>query len=282
MKGLLGILVVVVGMSGAALAQNLSPRAFTEEFADQFRRAIPSATITRGDLEITVRRPSGSTTINLANAYATYWREPQRLRELISTQLALVAPLSGAPIKAEAKLDPSKIVPVIKGRAWLRDVQEQIKKSGSPQEQLFDDFNGELVVAYAEDTSKAMRYLAVAEYSGDRAQLRALAVDNLLRVLPKVEMAILNEHVSMISAGDDYTASLLLIEHIWTGGQIKVQGDIVVAVPTRDIILVTGSRNSMLKNFRATAATAFAKGPYSLTDALFVYRNKRFTKFSGG
>jgi uncharacterized protein YtpQ (UPF0354 family) len=160
-------------------------------------------------------------------------------------------------------------------------VQQQIKTSGAQQEQLVEDLNDELVIAYAEDTAKATRYLMASEYSGDRAKLRALAVENLMRVLPKIEMAIANEHVSMISAGDDYTASLLLLERIWTTGQIKVQGDIVVGVPTRDIILVTGSRDTMLKNFRLTTEDTYNKGPYSLTDALFVYRNKRFTKFSG-
>src|ERR1700704_4394280 len=202
--GVLRILVIVLGLCGAAWAQNLSPRAFTETFATEFRRAIPSATITRGDLQITVRRPSGSTTINLYNAYNTYSKEPQRLKELISAQLALVATLSDAPARAEAKVDPSRIVPVIKGRAWLREVQQQIKTSGAQQEQLVEDLNDELVIAYAEDTAKATRYLTASEYSGDRAKLRALAVENLMRVLPKIEMAIANEHVSMISAGGDY------------------------------------------------------------------------------
>src|SRR5882724_4341733 len=130
MRGVLRILVIVLGLCGAAWAQNLSPRAFSETFVTEFRRAIPSATITRGDLQITVRRPSGSTTINLYNAYTAYSKEPQRLKELISAQLALVVPLGSAPANAEAKLDPSRIVPVIKGRAWLRELLQQIKISG--------------------------------------------------------------------------------------------------------------------------------------------------------
>ena len=278
--GVLRILVIVLGLCGAAWAQNLSPRAFTETFATEFRRSIPSATITRGDLQITVRRPSGSTTINLYNAYNTYSKEPQRLKELISVQLALVATLNDAPARVEAKLDPSGIVPVIKGRAWLRELQRQIKISGAQQEQLVENLNDELVIAYAEDTAKATRYLTAAEYSGDRGKLRALAVENLMRVLPKIEMAIANEHVSMISAGDDYTASLLLLERIWTNGQIKVQGDIVVSVPTRDNIFITGSRDTMLKNFRMMTHDTYTEGPYSVSDALFVYRNKRFTNFT--
>jgi hypothetical protein len=46
------------------------------------------------------------------------------------------------------------------------------------------------------------------------------------------------------------------------------------------VLLVTGSRDrSGLKRVRDLAAKYAAEGPYGLTDALFVYRNGRFTKF---
>lgn len=180
------------------------------------------------------------------------------------------------------ELDHARIVPVIKTRKWLDDALKEIKAIGSKQEQLVESFSDDLVVAYAEDAGKVFRYLTTDEYSGDPAKLRALAVDNLLRTVPTFQRMILNEHVSIISAGDDYTSGLLLADSIWAGGDIKVRGDIVVAIPARDMIMVTGSRSSMLKNFRAMAADFYAKGPHSLSDALFVYRNKRFVKFRGG
>ena len=84
----------------------------------------------------------------------------------------------------------------------------------------------------------------------------------------------------MLSAGGDYEPSLLLIDDIWSSGQIKVTGDIVVAVPARDVRLVTGSRSRPgLKGIRELATKFRAQGPYGLTDTLFVYRNGRFTKF---
>jgi uncharacterized protein YtpQ (UPF0354 family) len=86
--------------------------------------------------------------------------------------------------------------------------------------------------------------------------------------------------VMLISAGGDYEASLLLIDDIWSGGQIKVDGDVVVAVPARDVLLVTGSRNrTALKSIRELAAKYVAEGRYELTDTLFVYRDGRFSKF---
>jgi uncharacterized protein YtpQ (UPF0354 family) len=109
--------------------------------------------------------------------------------------------------------------------------------------------------------------------------LRALAVENLKRVLPKIELRG-DDEVMLMSAGGNYEASLLLIDDIWSSGQVKVNGDIVVAIPTRDVLLVTGSRNRAgLKRVRELAAKFVAQGPYELTDTLFRYHDGRFTKF---
>jgi hypothetical protein len=51
-------------------------------------------------------------------------------------------------------------------------------------------------------------------------------------------------------------------------------------VPTRDNIFITGSRDTMLKNFRMMTHDTYTEGPYSVSDALLVYRNKRFTNFT--
>ena len=48
-----------------------------------------------------------------------------------------------------------------------------------------------------------------------------------------------------------------------------VDGDIVIAVPTKDVLIATGSRNAPgLARLRAAAAK-FASGPNGLTTALF-------------
>jgi uncharacterized protein YtpQ (UPF0354 family) len=154
-----------------------------------------------------------------------------------------------------------------------------LRARGSAQEHLFDDLNEELVIVYAEDDPSRMRYLIKGEDIGvARDELRTRATANLTRLLPKIEMRVIGD-VMIISAGGDYEPSLLLIDDIWSGGQIKVKGDIVVAVPARDALLVTGSRSPAgLKALRASAAEIVAKGPYALVDTLFVYRGGRFTR----
>ena len=278
MKPLLGLLIAIVAWCGVARAEKLTPRAFTHEIARALTAALPSTTVTiKDDLELVLSDRSGlKRTLRLANAYQDYSLDPTRFGEVVQ---AIVAALSRSG-SGQAKLDPSRIVPVIKDRQWLVDLHKTLKARGAEQEHLSDDVNNELVIVYAEDDPARMRYLTKGEDIGvGRQELRALAIANLTRILPKIEMHVIGD-VMIISAGGDYEPSLLLVDEIWSGGQIKVKGDIVVAVPARDALLVTGSQNRAgLTAVRAMAADIVAKGPYALVDTLFVYRGGRFSKF---
>jgi uncharacterized protein YtpQ (UPF0354 family) len=149
--------------------------------------------------------------------------------------------------------------------------------------QAHDTYNSELVVLYAEDTPKNMRYLTdddVTELGIERDELRQLAVENLRRLLPNVEMTG-DKGVFLMQAGGDYEASLLLIESIWNSGQIEVEGEIVVAIPARGILIITGSQNrGGLRKVRDLAEKTASEASYRLTSQLFVFRAGRFEVFA--
>ncbi len=276
MRYLLTLLFCGVALCAGVCAEMLTPRAFTDEFARAVGTAMaPSTVSVKGDLELAIADPDGrQRTLILRNAYKEYSLDPGRLDEIVR---AFVAAMSA---RWSGKTDRSRIVPVIKDRQWLEDQRSAFRARGIEQEHVAERFNNELAIVYVEDDPTRMRYIMTGEDIGiARAELRALAVENLKRILPKIEMRGVGE-LSMLSAGGDYEPSLLLIDDIWSSGQIKVPGDIVVAVPARDVLLVTGSRSRLgLKGIRELAAKFRAQGPYGLTDTLFVYRNGRFTKF---
>ena len=278
MRALLALLICVVALCGIARADVLAPRPFTEEFARALKTALPSAVVTvTGDLQLKITDArGGDTTMFLTNPYRDYQLDPQRFSHLVQAFAAALSQSRSAP----AQFDRSRIVPVIKDRQWLADLHKTLKARGAEQEHLSESFNDELIIVYAQDDPSRMRYLTTKEEIGvDRQELRALAVANLLRILPKIEMQS-DGDVSLITAGGDYEPSLLLIDDIWSSGQIKVNGDVVVAVPARDVLLVTGSRDrSGLKRIRELAAKFAAQGPHRLIDTLFVYRDGRFSKF---
>jgi uncharacterized protein YtpQ (UPF0354 family) len=278
MRPLLGVLFSVVAICVAICAEMLTPPAFTQEFARALARTRPSANVSvAGDLKLTIKETDGLVrNIQLNNAYNEYKLDPQRFDDLVATFSAIFSQSASK----EAGLDRTRIIPVIKDRQWLDELHNTLKAKGVAQQHLADRFNDELVIVYAQDDPNRMRYLTTQEDFGlSREELRSLAVANLKRVLPKIEMGRVGD-VALMSAGGNYEASLLLIDDIWSSGQIQVNGDIVVAIPTRDTLLVTGSRSrSGLKLVRELTAKFKAQGPYELTDTLFRYRDGRFTKF---
>ena len=278
MRPLLGVLFSVVAICVAICAEMLTPPAFTQEFARALARTRPSANVSvAGDLKLTIKEMDGLVrNIQLNNAYNEYKLDPQRFDDLVATFSAIFSQSASK----EAELDRTRIIPVIKDRQWLDELHNTLKAKGVAQQHLADRFNNELVIVYAQDDPNRMRYLTTQEDFGlSREELKSLAIANLKRVLPKIEMRSVGD-VSLMSAGGNYEASLLLIDDIWSSGQIQVNGDIVVAIPTRDTLLVTGSRSrSGLKLVRELTAKFKAQGPYELTDTLFRYRDGRFTKF---
>src|SRR5262249_43495201 len=161
---------------------------------------------------------------------------------------------------------------------WLEETRQTLLRRGAKKlpEYVFEDFSPDLIIAYAEDSPRNIRYLTPAdlEKAGiERTALRALACENLKRLLPRIERHETNG-LYVLRAGGDYDASLLLLDSIWSGQQLTVQGDLVVAIPTRDLLLVTGSRNAQgIMKIKQLAANASREGSYRLTQKLFVRRN---------
>jgi uncharacterized protein YtpQ (UPF0354 family) len=259
----------------------LSAGDFTKEFANRLRSARPDWKVdikAERELRITNAKGKESTTF-LDNAYKDYVRHPESLPDLIQRYGVALAEYQAE----ESPFDRSRIVPIVKDRRWLSEIRVSLKERGAkePPENVFDDLNEQLIVVYAEDNPKSIRYLTpknLADLGVARGELRKLAVENLKRMLTKIEV-LPGPLVSMVKADGNYEASLLLFDELWSGGQIRVDGDYVVAVPSRDVLLVTGSRNlAGIAKLRELAAQAVRQSTYHLTDDLFVYRQGSFQK----
>jgi uncharacterized protein YtpQ (UPF0354 family) len=59
-----------------------------------------------------------------------------------------------------------------------------------------------------------------------------------------------------------------------------VDGDYVVAVPSRDMLLITGSRNKEgVQKISELAIKTVAEAPYHLTSDLFIRKDGKYMKY---
>ena len=268
-----------------AQAKPLSPGEFTARFATALRAELRGATVTvQTDLDLVIKDDQGwEAHAFLDNAYREYLAGSADAPDTIIERY--VASIAEQQRRMTAKVDRARIVPVVKDRQWLIEMQQQDPKQNGAA-QISEPYNDDLVILYAEDTPHNIHYLVpseLAEVGVARAELRALAVANLRKLLPRIEIR-REPLVSMLVADGNYESSLLLLDEIWSKGEVpaRVDGEVVIAIPARGVLLFTGSRNQPgLARLRALATNAAKTSTYRLTDALFVYRGGQFARFGG-
>lgn len=140
---------------------------------------------------------------------------------------------------ADPPVTKQNVVAIIKDEEYVAGFHNQ--KDPTVREHLVAD----LWIVYALDSPKLTTSLGESQMKALKIapeELRSLALTNLRNILPETE-----QHGDgpwyMLTAGGDYTASLLLFDDLWSELQESVEGDIVVAVPARDVVLFTGSRS---------------------------------------
>ncbi len=280
---------LILFFSAAGLVSNLraasTPADFTHAYAKVLKQRAPNLDFKIvADLELRIADESKEEkTVFLHNAYDSYKQAPNDGHAVI---LRYIDAILGNKNFGDAEIDRSRIVPIIKDRAWLDETRTALKLKGSDITRLnhvWDEYNDELVILYAEDNPNAIRYLGVEHIEKlglNRLELRNLAVANLQKAVAKIELRGTPEFYVM-TAGGNYEASLLLEEKIWTGGQVKVDGEIVVAVPSRDMLLITGSKNpGGIAKLKKLADETVKSAPYRLTPQLFVFRGGKFVPFT--
>lgn len=188
-KNFLASLLCTIGISAFA-HQTLSPERFTNEFAAALSKSLPNHSVTVTDkLRLKIQAQDGKESFAfLDNAYNEYIGDPSEKTAIIDRFLGSVIETA---TKAE-ELNPQRIVPVIKDSAWVEEMKRvgiDNGLEGAPQ-QVVEDFNGDLVIVYAEDTPTNTNYFSpdnLQDAGVDRKQLRELAIANLRRLLPPVE-----------------------------------------------------------------------------------------------
>jgi uncharacterized protein YtpQ (UPF0354 family) len=167
------------------------------------------------------------------------------------------------------------IVAIIKDSQYMEMITPSSKT-------MTEHLCGDLWIVYAIDrpeTTSTLSYLDMTTAGVSEGELRSLATENLRRILPEVE-----RHGDgpwyLLKAGADYVASLLLFGEMWDQLAGTIDGRIVATVPTRDVLLYTGSESEDgLSAIRERSARISSSAPHAISDSLIVREDGRWTVF---
>ncbi|CAM1348543.1 DUF1444 family protein [Tenacibaculum halocynthiae] len=221
----------------------------------------------------------GEVTHYLDNSYREYKLDPKEIDEVIERY----SNASGDIYNKSKEINVDRIVPIIKPSDYF----EQLKTLGNSvadykvPELIWEPYNEDLIIVYAEDREESIHYFNQKEFEKleiSKDTLLEFSVNNLNNVLPKIEKIGENGNFGLI-AGGDYEVSLLLMTDIWTKENFDVNGEIVIAIPNRDLVFITGSNDKeAIEKLKGTVKESYETGNHSISTNFYKWNGKKFKK----
>ena len=215
----------------------LSEFEFSEYFFEKLENKVQDISLVKiENLEIQTKDKNGEQFSHfLDNAYSEYYHNNEELQEIIErySEGSKILYLKKKPI------DVNSIIPIIKDERFVREMKNL--NGNFEENHLFEKYNSDLYIFYAEDLENSISYLMKEDLkilNIDFKELRNLAIENLNSIIENIERNG-NENIFMLIAGGNYESSLILLD-IWNHENFPVNGEIVIAIPSRDLLFITG------------------------------------------
>jgi uncharacterized protein YtpQ (UPF0354 family) len=143
------------------------------------------------------------------------------------------------------------------------------------QAHLLEDLTDSIAVAYSFGPPYGQRLVTWSDLDRmrtNRRTLRRMALDHLYGNLDHVQIH--GQPPALMLSFDGLESSVLLADEFWDQMERSVPGDLVVGVPARDVVIITGSdsRPGMEKARRAVERVFFAGDRHLLSRDLLVWR----------
>lgn len=279
-RALFPLLLFLMAFVSVAWAETtMSADEFTRFYAARVEKLFPGARIDiQQALEVKIRmRPESEAafTTYLDNAFKRYLDEPTSIEEILNQYTRILAnDFDDAPF---AKRE--QFVAVIRHESYIDSL-----KNNKRADQVVPGrkLAGDIYVFYAFDAPDTTRYadLRATEKAGlKESEFDSVAIQNLRRIMvePVIETY---PQMIVISSGDPYMTSALLIDQFWSPERFRFRGDLVVFVVARDLMLVTGSGEQEGLEAASKAARALVDHvPYAISAEPIVRRHGKWQSF---
>jgi uncharacterized protein YtpQ (UPF0354 family) len=214
------------------------------------------------------------------NAYIEYKSAPDSLGSILHRYVMAAAEV----YSSHGTLTKDNIIPVIKSVGYISSLQNVGASLGANKgfNAVFEKYNDQLMIVYAQDTKAGINYFPAEDLTKSgiaKDSLRVLAIKNLISLLPDIKVRA-GDGLYMVTAGGNYEASLLLLDYLWTKKNMEVDGDFIAGVPTRDLLLVTGSNDkSGILKLKGLVKKMYATGDYTISDQIYRRVGDKFVKY---
>jgi uncharacterized protein YtpQ (UPF0354 family) len=147
------------------------------------------------------------------------------------------------------------------------------------EENLLEDLTESIAVGYSYGPPYGQRFVTWTDLDRmgtNRRALRHAAVDHLYANLDRVRIH--GQPPALMLSFDGLESSVLLAEEFWDSLAPSVPGELVVGVPARDVVIITGSQSppGLEKARRAVDRVLFAGDRHPLSRDLLVWRHGRW------
>ena len=208
----------------------------------------------------------------LDNAYKEYLGETEELEEIITRYLNTSNSLY---FKSDENININDILPVIKDYRFVAHLKEI--NPDFEQHIIFEKYNEELFIFYVEDSETNISYLNkedLATLNISFTDLKSKAIENLENSINIERHG--EEDYFMLTIDGNYETSLILLD-IWSKDNFPVKGNLIIGIPARDVILITGSEDEEnLLLIRERINHIFQTGDHLVSDKIFEFVNRKF------
>jgi hypothetical protein len=255
LSGLPGVLAARLNVASLTAAE------FTQAAIEAVRVALPESRCwVDAELSLGVQGAAGTTMVSLQQSF-----EQPPLERAAWAWHALTTVRDAFGNAGQGRAD--QIVPLVRPAATWAEAA------------VVEPLTPGLDVVYAFNQGNSFNGVQTADLSRlalERSGLRALALANLRRELPPLQRRGSDGLWMLLNPGSGgyFEASLLLLDEVWAQLASEVKGEVVVAVPTRDLLFVTGSEDAAgLERVKEIVADALSRPQqHALTNQLYVRR----------
>lgn len=280
MRNLIKLLIGFMTLGCSSQPKILSEQEFTKIYKDSLEQTYSTVKFEVVDnLTILATNNGKEGKHYLDNAYKEYKLEPKSIGEIIKRYVSATAEL----YKEKKPIRTENIIPVIKPIDYLDELRKISKENGEEKEPwiVYEKYNDELIVVFGEDTESSIAYFTQSDFEKlniNKDTLLEFSIENLRRILPNIEK-VGEKNLYGLAAGGYLEASLILLPKLWTKENFNILGDIVVSIPNKDLIFITGTENTTeLNKVKEMTEKSYKEGNGPVSPYLFKWNGKKFQR----